>query len=113
MDQEIKDTFNNIKIAEALTGRKMPGPNSEKELAKNLDDPHAVGYYIAGPEDEDEDTRETRKSIELAEAMLRKKFSLDGSKEEEIDLAKSAVNERIILKDFERAGIDISNKPVI
>ena len=45
--------------------------------------------------------------------MLRKKFSLDGSKEEEIDLAKSAVNERIILKDFERAGIDISNKPVI
>ena len=70
----------------------MPGPDSEKELAKSLDDPHAVAYYLAGPEDEDEDTRETRKSIELAEAMLERKFSLNGSKEEEINLAKSAVN---------------------
>lgn len=70
----------------------MPGPDSEKEIAKNLDESHAVGYYLAGPEDEDEDTRETRKSIELAEAMLKRKFSLDGSKQEEIDLAKSAVN---------------------
>jgi hypothetical protein len=91
----------------------MPGPNSPAELAKDLDDPHAVGYYIAGPEDEDEDTRETRKSIELAEAMLKRKFSLDGSKAEEIDLAKSAVNERIVSKDLERAGIIIKKKSTI
>jgi len=57
----------------------MPGPDSPKEIAKDLDESQAVGYYLAGPEDEDEDTVETRKSIELAEAMLKRKFSLDGS----------------------------------
>lgn len=91
----------------------MPGPYDEKELAKNLDDPFAVPYYLADDEDEDEDTKETRKSIKLAESLLGRKFHLDGSKEEEDDLAKEAVTERIVLKDFERAGIDISNKPVI
>ena len=111
MDQEIKDTLNNLKVAEAITGRSMPGPNSAAELAKDLDDPHAVGYYIAGPEDEDEDTRETRKSIKLAEALLGRKFHLDGSKEEEQDQVKQAVEERINVKDLEKAGINI-NSPV-
>jgi hypothetical protein len=66
----------------------MPGPNSEKELAKTLEELNIPNYYIAGPDDEDEDTKETRKSLKLAEAMLGRKFRLDGSKDEEQDLAK-------------------------
>ncbi len=66
----------------------MPGPDSEKELAKTLEELNTVSYYIAGPEDEDEDTKETRKSLKLAEALLGRKFHLNGSKEEEKDLTK-------------------------
>ena len=101
----------NIKVAEAITGRTMPGPQSEKELAKTMKDLNTVSYYVAGPEDEDEDTRETRKSIKLAEALLGRKFHLDGSKEEEQDQVKQAVEERINVKDLEKAGINI-NSPV-
>ena len=57
----------------------MPGPTDPKEIAKDLDDPFKVPYYIADEDDEDEDTKETRKSIQVAEQMLGKKFTLDGS----------------------------------
>jgi len=45
----------------------MPGPTDPKEIAKDLDDPFKVPYYIADEDDEDEDTKETRKSIQVAE----------------------------------------------
>ena len=48
---------------------------------------NTVSYYIAGPEDEDEDTKETRKSLKSAEVLLGRKFNLNGSTEEEKDLA--------------------------
>ena len=57
----------------------MADPTDVNELAKDLDDPLKVGYYIADENDEDEDTKETRKSILVAEQMLGKKFTLDGS----------------------------------
>ena len=57
----------------------MADPTDVNELAKDLDDPLKVGYYIADENDEDEDTTETRKSILVAEQMLGKKFTLDGS----------------------------------
>lgn len=57
----------------------MASPTDVKELAKDLDDPFKVPYYIADENDEDEDTKETRKSILMAEQMLGRKFTLDGS----------------------------------
>ena len=57
----------------------MASPTDPKELAKDLDDPFKVPYYLADENDEDEDTKETRKSILMAEQMLGRKFSLDGS----------------------------------
>jgi len=66
----------------------MPGPNSEKELAKTLEDLNTVSYYIAGPEDEDEDIKETMKSLKLAEALLGRKFHLNGSTEKVKDSTK-------------------------
>ena len=57
----------------------MADPTDVNELAKDLDDPLKVGYYITDENDEDEDTKETRKSILVAEQMLGKKFTLDGS----------------------------------
>jgi len=52
-----------------------------------LEEFNTVSYYIAGPEDEDEDTKETRKSLKSAEVLLGRKFNLNGSTEEEKDLA--------------------------
>ena len=57
----------------------MADPTDVNELAKDLDDPFKVGYYIADENDEDEDTKETRKSILMAEQMLGKKFTMDGT----------------------------------
>lgn len=57
----------------------MASPTDVKELAKDLDDPFKVPYYLADENDEDEDTKETRKSILMAEQMLGRKFTLDGS----------------------------------
>ena len=47
MDDEVIDTLHNLRIAEAMTGHKMPNPNDASEIAKKLDDPFAVPYYLA------------------------------------------------------------------
>lgn len=57
----------------------MANPTDAKELAKGLNDPFKVPYYLADENDEDEDTKETRKSILMAEQILGGKFTLDGS----------------------------------
>ena len=67
IDSDITDSLNSIKVAEAIVGAKMADPTDVNELAKDLDDPLKVGYYIADENDEDEDTKETRKSILVAE----------------------------------------------
>ena len=79
VDPEIVDSLNSIKIAEAIVGGKMASPTDAKELTKSLDDPFRVPYYLADENDEDEDTKETRRSILTAEQMLGGKFTLDGS----------------------------------
>jgi hypothetical protein len=45
----------------------MPGPKDPAEIAKDLANENNVPYYLAGDEDEDQDTVETRKSLLLAE----------------------------------------------
>ena len=45
-DEEIKDNFNSIKVAEAIVGAKMAGPNDPAELAKNFPE---VTYKVQGP----------------------------------------------------------------
>jgi hypothetical protein len=45
----------------------MASPTDPKEIAKDLDDPFRVPYYLADDGDEDEDTKETRRSILTAE----------------------------------------------
>ena len=67
IDSEISDSLNSIKIAETIVGGKMASPTDAKEQAKNLDDPFRVPYYLADENDEDEDTKETRRSILTAE----------------------------------------------
>ncbi len=56
----------------------MANPNDINELAKNLDELSKVPYYLADENDEDEDIKETKKSILTAEKMLGKKLTLDG-----------------------------------
>jgi len=66
--------MNSIKIAEAIVGVKMASPTDPKELAKDVP---VVTYHVADSDDEDEDTRETRRSIKTAEKMLRKRFFIN------------------------------------
>jgi len=70
-DEEIRENFNSIKVAESIVGAKMAGPNDPAELAKNFPE---VTYKVHDSDDEDEDTRETRRSIKTAEKMLKKHF---------------------------------------
>jgi len=66
--------MNSIKVAEAIVGVKMASPTDPKELAKNFP---VVTYHVADSDDEDEDTRETRRSIKTAEKMLKKRFFIN------------------------------------
>ena len=58
-DEDVVDTDNSMKIAEELTGEKMASPTGPdaKKFA-----PWAK-YHLATPDEEDEDTRETRRSV--------------------------------------------------
>ena len=52
----------------------MASPNDPKERAKDVP---FVTYHYADSDDEDEDTRETRRSIKTAEKMLKKRFFIN------------------------------------
>lgn len=76
----------------------MPGPDDPAEQAKmNLID---VPYY---ENEEDEDSRETRRSIRTAERMLKRRFKLQEGDQETFE--DDIMNGHIFTKDLLRAGI--------
>jgi len=74
--------LNSVKVAEAIVGAKMASPTDPKELAKNVPQ---VTYHLADSDDEDEDTRETRRSIKTAEKMLKKRFFINAKDRREYE----------------------------
>jgi len=98
--------MNSIKVAEAIVGKKMASPTDPEELAKNFP---VVTYHVADSDDEDEDTRETRRSIKTAEKMLRKRFFIN--KRDQSEYEHAALSGKISEEDLNFAeGMD---EPVV
>ena len=60
----------------------MASQTDPKDLAKDVP---SVTYHYADSDDEDEDTRETRRSIKTAEKMLRKRFFINAKDRKEYE----------------------------
>lgn len=66
--EDVTTTENSIKIAEELVGDKMLGPDDEKSKKKYKATPK---YHLATPDEEEEDTKETRRSVKTVEKSMK------------------------------------------
>lgn len=77
LDEHIQATDASIKTAEKMVGASMPSPDDpaqKEKFAKEVDTPF---YHYATPDEETEDTVETRKSIKTAEKMYKHRFFIN------------------------------------
>jgi hypothetical protein len=82
--EDVTTTENSIKIAEELVGNKMLGPNDAKPLKKTKPTPK---YHLATPDEEEEDTKETRRSIKTVEKELKTRFFINAREKKDYDKA--------------------------
>jgi hypothetical protein len=80
--EDVKTTTNSIKIAEELVGDKMPGPTDAKQVKKYTPTPM---YHLHTPEEEDEDTKETRRSVKTVEKGLKTRFWINAKEKKDYD----------------------------
>jgi hypothetical protein len=80
--EEVTTTDNSIKIAEELVGDKMLGPNDAKSLKKYAPTPK---YHLATPDEEEEDTKETRRSVKTVEKDLKTRFWINAREKKDYD----------------------------
>ena len=80
--EDVVTTENSIKIAEELVGDKMLGPNDAKSLKKYKPTPK---YHLATPEEEEEDTKETRRSVKTVEKDLKTRFWINAREKKDYD----------------------------
>lgn len=83
-DEAVTTTENSIKIAEELVGDKMLGPNDEKSKKKYAPTPK---YHLATPDEEEEDTRETRRSVKTVEKSMKQRFWINAREKKDYDKA--------------------------
>jgi len=62
--EEVKTTTNSIKIAEELVGDKMASPSDVAQIKKYTP---TAKYHLHTADEEDEDTKETRRSVKTVE----------------------------------------------
>jgi len=67
-DESVTTTDNSIKIAEELVGSKMLGPDDAASKKKYKPTPK---YHLATPDEEEEDTKETRRSVKTVEKQMK------------------------------------------
>ena len=82
--EDVTTTENSIKIAEELVGDKMLGPNDAKSLKKYKATPK---YHLATPDEEEEDTKETRRSVKTVEKELKTRFWINAREKKDYDKA--------------------------
>lgn len=82
--EEVKTTDNSIKIAEELVGSKMASPLDPVQKKKYA--PTAM-YHLHTPEEEDEDTKETRRSVKTVEQNLKNRFWINAREKKDYDKA--------------------------
>ena len=82
--EDVTTTENSIKIAEELVGDKMLGPNDAKSLKKYKPTPK---YHLATPDEEEEDTKETRRSVKTVEKELKTRFWINAREKKDYDKA--------------------------
>jgi hypothetical protein len=67
LDKHIIETDDSIKTAEKIVGSKMPSPDDPEERKKMESEVDTPFYHYHTPDEESEDTVETRRSIKTAE----------------------------------------------
>lgn len=80
--EDVKATTNSIKIAEELVGNKMASPSDPVQVKKYA--PTAM-YHLAGPEEEEDDTKETRRSVKTVEQSLKTRFWINAKEKKDYD----------------------------
>merc|ERR1711934_938999 len=80
--EDVVTTENSIKIAEELVGDKMLGPNDEKSKKKYKPTPK---YHLATPDEKEEDTRETRRSVKTVEKSMKTRFWINAREKKDYD----------------------------
>jgi len=80
--EDVKATTNSIKIAEELVGNKMASPSDPVQVKKYA--PTAM-YHLAGPEEEEDDTKETRRSVKTVEQSLKTRFWINAREKKDYD----------------------------
>lgn len=82
--EDVTTTENSIKIAEELVGDKMLGPDDEKSKKKYKPTPK---YHLATPDEEEEDTKETRRSVKTVEKSMKQRFWINAREKKDYDKA--------------------------
>jgi len=80
--EEVKATTNSIKIAEELVGNKMASPSDPVQVKKYT--PTAM-YHLHTADEEDEDTKETRRSVKTVEQNLKTRFWINAKEKKDYD----------------------------
>lgn len=80
--ETVTHTNDSIKAAEAITGKDMVDPESEAEKNKIKPTPD---YHLADSDDEEDDTRETRRSVKTVEKRLKHRFFINAKDRRDYD----------------------------
>lgn len=83
-DESVTTTENSIKIAEELVGSKMLGPDDAASKKKYKPTPK---YHLATPDEEDEDTKETRRSVKTVEKQIKQRFFINAREKKDYENA--------------------------
>ena len=81
------ETRESIATAERLTGGKMPNPTDKEEEAKMDNGPE---YHLHTNDEEDEDTKETRRSVKTIEKREKHRFWINAREKRDFEEAVAA-----------------------
>lgn len=80
--EDMDNTEKSIKIAEELVGSKMGSPTDPVQKKKYAPTPM---YHLSTPDEEEEDTRETRRSVKTVEQNLKTRFWIIAKEKKDYD----------------------------
>lgn len=102
----VTHTDGSIKAAEAIVGASMADPESDAEKKKIKPTPE---YHLADSDDEDPDTRETRRSVKTIEKRDKYRFFINAKDRRDYDkkVASGEIAEDVMnFKEDEDAEVD-------
>jgi len=77
--EQVTDTLDSIKTAEGLVGGSMPSPDDPKQEKKVT--AGDTEYHLADSDEETEDTVETRRSVQTAENLLKRRWFINAGEQ--------------------------------